>query len=656
MTSNNQVSPVIRISRGERDASARATHLKAASRKYLETTIERKQMSTTTNFKRIALVAVAALGLGVLSSVPSQAAVSGLTVTVVNGTSSAAKSDSTTAATFTIAGFVGPNDTIVAYVVAKTAPAAAGAVRPVFFNLDSTTPTLSTQRIDTTTSAANTSVSISAGVSGGFRPAVDTVLATQATVGGIRLINASGDANISHKFGFQLDTTTETRAAGTYTYSLVVKTFEVGATGNGTAATTTTTRDISIVVAALATESAVAASATSTALLYGAGTWAQTATDSTVAAAGTAGGAAVATVKVDLLNAAGGQTTVRDSITVSIDKGNAAISTSNPAAASPSGKSLAAFSYTGSSTYVTVWPDGSNGPATLTIRTLNAGTFTKTITFYGDGASAKATVVSAVIGSSGTGAILGTEADALNNDLGGGTSLFAYSSDTSVISNFGTACGTYNTTFKGVLCDLTGVKSGTANITLRDASTVALSKTASNAVAVRVSIGEVATRATITFNKSSYAPGERVTAIVRVLDANGLTMPAGTYNNVFTAAAITTSSQLTWAAGESLTATSVTTAGNTTASATAPVVSTEPIAQYTYFLPTTGGNVVFTATGGTGLATAGQVAVTGTATVVDSAASALAAVTALATTVASLRTLIVTLTNLVLKIQKKVRA
>ena len=62
MTSNNQVSPVIRISRGERDASARATHLKAASRKYLETTIERKQMSTTTNFKRIALVAVAALG------------------------------------------------------------------------------------------------------------------------------------------------------------------------------------------------------------------------------------------------------------------------------------------------------------------------------------------------------------------------------------------------------------------------------------------------------------------------------------------------------------------------------------------------------------------------------------------------------------------
>jgi hypothetical protein len=48
--------------------------------------------------------------------------------------------------------------------------------------------------------------------------------------------------------------------------------------------------------------------------------------------------------------------------------------------------------------------------------------------------------------------------------------------------------------------------------------------------------------------------------------------------------------------------------------------------------------------------------ITASATVTDSGSAALAAVTALATTVASLRTLIVTLTNLVLKIQKKVRA
>jgi phosphatidylserine decarboxylase len=125
MTSKNQVSPVIRISRGERDASARATHLEAANGKFLLTTNERKQMSTTTNFKRIALVAVAALGLGVLSSVPSQATISGLTVTTTNGTSTAAKSDSATAGNIAIAGLFEVGDSITVTLVENSIPAAA---------------------------------------------------------------------------------------------------------------------------------------------------------------------------------------------------------------------------------------------------------------------------------------------------------------------------------------------------------------------------------------------------------------------------------------------------------------------------------------------------------------------------------------------------
>jgi enamine deaminase RidA (YjgF/YER057c/UK114 family) len=74
------------------------------------------------------------------------------------------------------------------------------------------------------------------------------------------------------------------------------------------------------------------------------------------------------------------------------------------------------------------------------------------------------------------------------------------------------------------------------------------------------------------------------------------------------------------------------------------------------FMPASGGTITTTATGGTLFPLAGQVAVTATATVTDSGAAALAAVNALATTVASLKTLITTLTNLVLKIQKKVKA
>ena len=61
-------------------------------------------MSTKTNFKRIALVAVAALGMGVLNSVPSQAAVAAanLTVTATNGTASLTASDSSTGGTVAI--------------------------------------------------------------------------------------------------------------------------------------------------------------------------------------------------------------------------------------------------------------------------------------------------------------------------------------------------------------------------------------------------------------------------------------------------------------------------------------------------------------------------------------------------------------------------
>jgi hypothetical protein len=74
------------------------------------------------------------------------------------------------------------------------------------------------------------------------------------------------------------------------------------------------------------------------------------------------------------------------------------------------------------------------------------------------------------------------------------------------------------------------------------------------------------------------------------------------------------------------------------------------------YAPTVGGSVTLSYTGGTALATANQVAKTVAFSVTDSGAAALAAVTALAVTVASLKTLITTLTNLVLKIQKKVKA
>ena len=79
-----QVSSSIRILGWNRDASARATHLKAAGGNVPSATIERKSMSTKTSIKRIALVAAAALTIGGFSAVSAHAAAS--TLTQVAGT------------------------------------------------------------------------------------------------------------------------------------------------------------------------------------------------------------------------------------------------------------------------------------------------------------------------------------------------------------------------------------------------------------------------------------------------------------------------------------------------------------------------------------------------------------------------------------------
>ena len=79
----------VRIHGGECGAVARALHhkariksLPAVDKKVLFTTHERKVMSKTTFFKRIAMTAIAALGFGMLSVAPSQATVSGHTLTI----------------------------------------------------------------------------------------------------------------------------------------------------------------------------------------------------------------------------------------------------------------------------------------------------------------------------------------------------------------------------------------------------------------------------------------------------------------------------------------------------------------------------------------------------------------------------------------------
>jgi hypothetical protein len=195
-----------------------------------------------------------------------------------------------------------------------------------------------------------------------------------------------------------------------------------------------------------------------------------------------------------------------------------------------------------------------------------------------------------------------------------------------------------------------GVAAGTSTITFANAATAAAT-TVTTSLAITVSTG-VVNSITAAFGKTSYAPGEAGQLIFTLTNAAGAKVADGTYD-ALSAAGLTSSVKLT---------------GNTANPGTqiwydtiTSLVVVDGVAAIDFFAPVTGGALTIKGTTSstnstTMTAAARGIALAPATTVTDSGAAALAAVTALATTVASLRTLIVTLTNLVLKIQKKVRA
>jgi hypothetical protein len=599
-------------------------------------------MSTTTNFKRIALVAVAALGLGVLSSVPSNSATTALSITPANGTATTATSDSTTAGSVAIS-FLSNEaaDSVTVKVSLESRPSTLTTVQPTLLLVDTATifsvvdtDTLGTNTGETITSTLTVrpNYKVAADINAGIRR-MDTGLATSRTLGAT--------------FKVFMDTTTANDiVAGTYVNKVTVTPYSNGAAG------TAVTSLVSIVVSTATNLSLVASSATSTAVITQGTTFAnsaQTTDSASVSGNAESSGTVIAAIRVALKNASSGN--AAESITVTTDRGLLA----DAGTTSVRGKSLIVVD-DGAYEDIYVYADGTSGKATITISTPSVTFAAKTVSFYSDtAASAQAVVYSSVIDASEL-AVLGVALDSNKNSLGADTELYIYSSDTSVISNYGTACSTFNTTFGAVLCTLTGVKNGTANITLRDASTVALSTVASNAVAIKVNLNPAAT-ATMSFNKATYAANEKATVTIKVFDKDGGLLPAGTFTNLFADGGITASSTIgtLFPNNPALSNVQVVTAVNASASTDTPVVTSDAIDQRTFYMPAAG-TVTLTAKGGASLPLAGQIAITASASVTDSGAAALAAVTALATTVASLRTLIVTLTNLVLKIQKKVRA
>jgi hypothetical protein len=428
--------------------------------------------------------------------------------------------------------------------------------------------------------------------------------------------------------------------AGTYVVSLIATPYDNGA------ATLTNTKivDVSFVVSAAASESKVASAARSTAYIATTNATANAAaTDSVITALATASTTMRASIAVKLLNALGGNAS--ESLTVTTNIGSVGTGAA-------SGRSVT-IAYTGNPTYVNVYSDGTAGTATITIKSTSVTFANKTVVFY---AAAPTTLVAKAINTSpgiGNTTAIAVDAKDANGNRWAGT-LYTYSSAAATIANDGTA--TYACSYIAANdrheCSVTGSAAGTATITARDAATVATSTVASNAVSLTVTAASPAT-VKLAFDKATYAPGEKATLLVSVVDSEGKDVSAREFTNLFATGGITSS--VAYGNGsDTTTAVAVTTASLAAADAT--LSSATPVKAYTIYMPATGGTLKVSATGGTSLPLAGQVAVSATATVTDSGAAALAAVNALATTVASLRTLITTLTNLVLKIQKKVKA
>jgi len=506
--------------RGERDASARATHLEAATRKFLVTTNERKQMSTKTNFKRIALVAVTALGMGVLSSAPSQAVFSGtagsqLTLTATAGTAglTGSASDSTTASTVTVAGLAltAITDSYTVTAVNKSVPTGAS------------TPALLFTFIDTATSTS--AATVNGRVVG---RAADAALGTAGETATTVLVTAGAAAGyVNSKFFAFMDSATA-RIAGSYVYTVVVSPF------SGTAATAGTpqTIDVTFTVAALASDSKVASSAFSTLFIGASGATA----DASVSALSTASDTAVGYLNVVLKNASN-TTAAKESVTVTTTIGTVGDGTVR-------GRSVV-LRYNSTSAAYSIFADGTAGTGTITVSTPSVTFATKTVSFYTTAAKTITATVAhpALKVGANSGAVRGVAVDANGVAWTGAAYIVASSAADALIAGSTTpvSCGDYDATNARFNCPVTATAAGTAKFKIIDAATVALATATSNEVTVTVSTAALA-KVAISFDKATYAPNERMRIYVTAQDASGAALPSNTYATLLASGGITSNS------------------------------------------------------------------------------------------------------------------
>jgi len=498
----------VRIHGGEFDTSARAMYRVRAKRSLITyesalfsqaeprivrgSTIERKQMSTKTTFKRVALVTVAALGLGVLSVAPSSAAVQldSITVSATSTTQTIGETLTATSVSVTLGVASINTETMTVTATIKSGPAY---IAPKFVWVESTTAA--------TTGTTTSEIKISGRTSS----------VTQATA----------------KYSLYLDAPS---VAGTYVVALTP-------TGHINAVT----REVTIVVAAKTVGK-------SSAFLKGAGTFPVTDTataDATVTLSSAASTSAQARIDVASIYGTTGNDTATaadaPSVVVATDKGLV----SKTSVYTDGAKSVTTAAAVDADPSYWVFANGEVGKASITITVGGVLLATKTVTFTGP-----ATALVATKGTASTdltfiavGTTNSTVVITATDSAGGAatalpTTMTVTSSDTSVAT----------ATIASGVVTITGVKAGTATLTIKDSATTTPAASATYAVTVKAV--RPTTAPTITFDKTAYNVGEVITMTVNADMADSATVSA-----LFTAALIT-SAPVTAVAGSTAPSTS----------------------------------------------------------------------------------------------------
>jgi len=579
----------VRIHGGEFDSSARAMNreeqvrlFQAEPRIVRGSTIERKQMSTKTTFKRIALVAVAALGFGVLSVVPSNATASAVDFSVSAATASQLTGDTATSASVIAtlsyqASAVTDSVTVTASLFsAKNADGTnmtSGVAQPRLDVNDTVTAQVYNGDVSTLVLKASNS---------GTAIANDTGANVVPTTTGGVVVKLRVFLNAPTKAGTYVVRLTPTLASGSTAGSLQ------GATA----------QTVTITVTEAPKDDTVAVTATS---IINAGETNSATADVVVTstrsqAAVLANTVAAATIKVGLLNKSA--LAANESFTATLTGpgilGSATAASGSPTVDAPNPTARILTVKNGD--VVQVFPDGTSGVATITINSLLGVELAKeTVTFFGAPATITSSVKKAVIG--GSSAVAGVLEVIVKDSAGVSVSNLAgtlgvVSSDTTKIASTYNATSTYSATTGSYLISVTPVAAGTANLTATTKTSSAATGVDATAVSVRVG-SQTPASMLVSTDKAAYAPGEAFTITVQLLDAAGLGVADGVYNGIlsstgFTAAPFTISG---------IDSSTVTVAGTSAAAG---------IGTRSGIIPVTEGDVTFKWTSGTNLATANQ--------------------------------------------------